>query len=289
MRFVKNKKLELGEPIDASPLVTLVTPAFNSRTYIEETIVSVACQTYPNIEYIVVDGGSTDGTIEIIERYSDDVALLVSEPDNGQADALRKGFRLSSGKVLAWVNADDVYPDYAVEVAVDALAKNDADVVYGNRGLIDQSGNRIGERRLTPFLPYFSREGMRYGGFGVYQPASFWTRETYFESREVDPTFQFAMDTDLFVRFAGRGAKFTFLPRELVHFRIHKASKTSTRKDEAQAEWLRISSSVQPRSLLYRWIIKMVCRVWKLVYHLRDSGGRYMWYLLRDKKYRFVP
>ena len=114
MRFVKNKKLELGEPIGASPLVTLVTPAFNSRTYIEETIVSVACQTYPNIEYIVVDGGSTDGTIEIIERYSDDVALLVSEPDNGQADALRKGFRLSSGKVLAWVNADDVYPDYAV-------------------------------------------------------------------------------------------------------------------------------------------------------------------------------
>ena len=165
MRFIKKKKLDLREPIDASPLVTVVTPSFNSRSYIEETIVSLVRQTYPKIEYIVVDGGSTDGTVDIIEKYSDDVSLLVSEPDNGQADALRKGFRLSSGGVLAWVNADDVYPDYAVEEAVDALVKNDADVVYGNRGLIDQNGKRIGERRLAPFLPYFSREGMRYGGF----------------------------------------------------------------------------------------------------------------------------
>jgi len=284
-----NDKTDNPTSMQGLPLVTIVTPSFNAAPFIEEAIASVARQTYSRIEHIVVDGGSTDGTAEIIERHSSELALWLSEPDDGQADALRKGFQMSSGTVLAWINADDVYPDDAVASAVMALTERRSDVVYGNRGLIDGDGARIGERKLTPFLPYFSRQGMMYGGFGVYQPAAFWTRDLYFDVGGVDPTFRFAMDTDLFVKFARAEAKFTFLPRELVLFRVHEASKTSTAKDTAQADWRRISESVPSRPAVYKWAVRLICRAWKVAYHLKTNGGKYLVYRFRDRRYRFVP
>lgn len=269
--------------------MTIVTPSFNSGAYIEQTIRSVADQTYSRIEHIVVDGGSTDSTLEIIERNQKSLAMWVSEPDEGQADALRKGFLMSSGEVLAWINADDEYPQDAVEWAVSEIISNRADVVYGNRALINSEGQRIGERRLTPFLSHFSRQGMLYGGFGVYQPASFWRRELYFDVGGVNPSFKFSMDTDLFVRFALRDAQFAFVPKELVHFRVHEASKTSTVQDVAREEWRRIGRSVPQRNLLYKWFVRSVCRVWKVVYHLKDDRGKYLFTLLTDRRHRFVP
>jgi glycosyltransferase involved in cell wall biosynthesis len=271
------------------PLVTIVTPCFNSAAFIEHTINSVANQTYSRIEHIVVDAGSTDGTVDIIKRNEKSISLWVSEPDAGQADAIRKGFFMSSGEILAWINADDVYPEDAVETAVAELLRSPVDVVYGNRGLIDSEGQRIGERRLTPFLSHFSRKGMLYGGFGVYQPASFWRRDLYFDVGGIDPSFQFSMDTDLFVRFAMADAHFEFIPKELVQFRVHASSKTSTSQDVAREEWRRISASVPPRQFWYRWFIRTVCRSWKVFYHLKESRGRYLFKLLTDRQYRFVP
>jgi len=271
------------------PLVTIVTPCFNSELYIERTIKSVASQTYSRIEHIVVDGGSTDGTVDIIRRNEKTVSLWVSEPDDGQADAIRKGFFMSSGEILAWISSDDVYPDDAVATAVDELVRSQTDVVYGNRGLIDSEDRRIGERRLTPFLSHFSRQGMLYGGFGVYQPAAFWRRSLYFDVGGVDPSFKFSMDTDLFVRFALAQAQFGFVPKELVRFRVHESSKTSTSQHVAREEWRRISDSVPPTSFWHRWYVKTVCRAWKVLYHLRDNRGRYLIKLLSDRKYRYVP
>ncbi len=271
------------------PLVTIVTPCFNSAAYIEQTIKSVASQTYSRIEHIIVDAGSTDDTIDIIKRNQNSVSLWVSEPDKGQADAIRKGFFMSSGEVLAWINADDVYPEDAVETAVNELLSDAVDVVYGNRGLIDSQGRRIGERRLTPFLANYSRQGMLYGGFGVYQPASFWRRDLYFDVGGVDSSFNFSMDTDLFVRFAMAGASFGFIPQELVKFRVHASSKTSSLQDVAREESRRISKSVPPRPFWYKWFVRMVCRSWKVFYHLKDNRGRYLFKLLTDRRYRFVP
>lgn len=271
------------------PLVTIVTPCFNSAAFIEQTINSVASQTYPRVEHIVVDAGSADGTVDIIKRNEKSISLWISEPDDGQADAIRKGFFMSSGEILAWINADDVYPEDAVETAVNELLRSPVDVVYGNRGLIDSEGRRIGERRLTPFLSHFSRQGMLYGGFGVYQPASFWRRDLYFDVDGVDPSFKFSMDTDLFVRFAMAGARFEFIPKELVEFRIHESSKTSNSQNVARDEWRRISEFVPPKPFWYKWFIRTVCRAWKVFYHVKDSRGRYLFKLLSDRRYRFVP
>ncbi|MBM3933413.1 MAG: glycosyltransferase [SAR202 cluster bacterium] len=272
----------------ADPLVSIITPSYNSAAFLEQTILGVAAQTYRNIEYIIVDGGSTDGTVDIIKQHAGTVTKWVSEKDGGQADALRKGLEMASGEILAWVNSDDVYPPIAVQTAVTALEKSGADVVYGNRGLIDADGRWLGERRLSPFLPYFSRRGMLYGGFGVYQPAAFWTKRLYDSVGGVDPTFRFAMDTDLFVKFALAGARFKFIRRELVYFRVHEASKTSTIKDTARKEWASISSYVPPRPAAYKLAVRSICRAWRLGYDIVDTGGRYQFGRLKDK-YRFVP
>ena len=272
-----------------APLVSIVTPCLNSQSFLEETVLSVAAQTYSNIEYIVVDGGSTDGTLDIVKRHQDGISRWVSEEDEGQADALRKGFGMAHGEVLAWINSDDVYPRDAVAEAVRVLRESGADVVYGNRALISERGRRIGERRLSPFLPFFSRRGMLYGGFGVYQPAAFWTRDIYDRAQGIDPSYSFAMDTDLFTRFVMAGARFKFLRREMVEFRVHEGSKTSTALDVAREEWERISRGLPHRGAPYRWTIRLACRAWKALYQLRDTGGRYLVSRLLDKEYRFVP
>ena len=271
------------------PLVSIVTACYNSQAYLEETIASVVGQTYSNIEYIVVDGASSDGTLDIIKRHQNAISRWVSEPDEGQADGLRKGFDMSRGEVLGWINADDVYRDDAVEAAVSALLASSADVVYGNRALIDGDGRRIGERRLAPFLPFFSRRGVLYGGFGVYQPAAFWTRELYLKAGGLDTTYMFRMDTELFTRFVMADAAFKFLPRDLVSFRVHPNSKTTTIPEVARKEQERIARGLPRRSALYRSMIKLGCRVWKVAYHLKDTQGRYLVRRVLDKEYRFVP
>ena len=278
------------EDIDSDrPLVTIVTPCRNSQAYLEETINSVARQTYPNIEYIVVDGGSTDGTLDIIGRYEDVISRWVSEPDNGQADGLRKGFSMGRGEVLGWINSDDLYPADAVQVAVSAMHDSGEDVVYGNRILIDSTGRRVGERRLSPFLPFFSRRGVLYGGFGIYQPAAFWTRELYDRAGGIDPTYHFRMDTEMIIRFVMAGATFKFLRSDLVRFRIHPNSKTSSIPDVARREQERIARGLPPRTRAYKSLVKFACRAWKVLYQLRDTQGRYLVKRALDREYRFVP
>jgi glycosyltransferase involved in cell wall biosynthesis len=271
-------------------LVSIVTPSYNQGQFIEETILSVKNQDYPNIEHIVMDGGSTDNTVEILKRYEGTYNMRwVSEPDEGQADALRKGFAVSAGDMLAWINSDDVYTADAVGAAVAALCNSKADVVYGNMYLIDSSRRRVGERRLSPFAPYFSRVGFLYGGFGVYQPAAFWTRDLYTKVRGIDTSFQFCMDSDLFIRFIRAGARFKFLGQFLVNFRVHDDSKTSTMSEICTKEWERILLGLPPKSRLYKLFIRMICRGWKVIFHLIDNRGSYVVMRLTDRKYRRIP
>lgn len=272
------------------PFVSIITPSYNQARFIEETILSVKSQKYPNIEHIIVDGGSSDGTVAILRRYEGSYNMRwTSGPDGGQADALCKGFAISSGDVLAWLNSDDVYMPDAVGSAVSALGDLKSDVVYGNMYLIDGRGHHIGERRLSPFAPYFSRQGFLYGGFGIYQPASFWTRDLYLKVGGIDNSFQFCMDNDLFIRFVRAGARFKFLRRFLVSFRVHEDSKTSTIRQVSQQERERIGLGLPPRSRLYKSFVRTNCRIWKVLFHFVDSGGKYIVMRLADTKYRWVP
>src|SRR4030042_2589290 len=135
------------------PLVSIVTPSYNKARFIEETILSVKNQTYPRIEHIIIDGGSTDGTLDIIRKYSDSLTWI-SEPDKGQSDAINKGWKMSKGEILAYLNADDTYMPRAVETAVKFLADNmDVGLVYGECNIINEHGKVIGKYVADEFKP----------------------------------------------------------------------------------------------------------------------------------------
>jgi glycosyltransferase involved in cell wall biosynthesis len=224
--------------IDESwPKISIVTPSYNQGQFLERTILSVLNQDYPNLEYIIVDGGSSDGSADIIRTYESHLTAWVSEKDDGQSHAIQKGFSWATGHILAWLNSDDVYlPGTLRAVGRAFRAHPELTVLYGNRYLIDEDDAIIGDRRLTRYVRPLSPAGLLYGGFGIYQPASFWTREAYVSVGGVDPGFVHCMDNDLFVRLALAGGQFRFLREYLAGFRVYATSKTSTLGEVAARE-----------------------------------------------------
>ena len=219
------------------PLVSIVTPSFNQVAYLEDTIRSVLEQDYPNIEYIVIDGGSTDGSVEIIRKYADRIAHWVSEKDRGQTDAINKGFAAAHGSILAWLNSDDIYQPGAVSQAVEFLESHpDIGVVYADLDFIDGNGMNIG--RFPAAQTDLAR--LRRGYVHIPQPSVFFRANLWRRIGPLDPTFYFAMDYDLWVRLAAI-TELRYLPgRTWASFRLHAGAKTITADDRCWPEMLRV-------------------------------------------------
>ncbi|HCR71136.1 MAG TPA: glycosyltransferase, partial [Anaerolineae bacterium] len=170
------------------PLVSIVTPSFNQAEFLEKTIQSVLMQDYPYIEYIVIDGGSTDGSVDVIKKYQDKIRYWVSEPDKGQTEAINKGFAKATGDILAWINSDDTYNPKAVGEAVLYLIENpDVAMVYADCNFIDEQDNVIGKFNAKQTNYKLLREGFVH----IPQQTMFF-RKKYWS--ELDPSFYFAMD-----------------------------------------------------------------------------------------------
>ena len=179
--------------------ISVVTCSYNQAEFLEATLRSVLDQNYPNLEYIVIDGGSTDGSVEIIERYQHRLAYWVSEPDAGQTDALIKGFSRATGDVLAWLNSDDLYePGTLHEVARHFDAHHDHRFVYGDATWVDRGGALLRSKREMPY----NRFVWLYSGNYMPQPSAFWRRDLYEQVGGLDAGFDLAMDADLWARFA---------------------------------------------------------------------------------------
>lgn len=221
------------------PLITVVTPSFNQGEYLQRTIQSVLQQNYPALEYIIVDGGSSDGSSAIIRKYSAKLAWWCSEKDAGQADAITKGFERSSGDVLCWLNSDDLLLPGALRSVGKYFQENPAaEVVNGGAFCIDSSDRPLRrgfESTYTQGVRASARRFRLYGQDGVYQPATFWRREAYFETGGVRRQFSFVMDLDLFCRLAQR-QRFHVIPRYLACFRVHDTSKSVTTQNVRVAE-----------------------------------------------------
>ncbi|MFM8322192.1 MAG: glycosyltransferase family 2 protein [Chloroflexota bacterium] len=252
-----------------TPLVSIVTPSYNQARFLEETIQSVLGQTYPNIEYLVVDGGSTDGSAEIIRRYAGRLAWWVSERDAGQTDAINKGFARARGQILAWINSDDTYLPHAVAEAVAYLQDHpQAGMVYGDANLVDEAGRVI--NRFPARQTDYAR--LRRGYVHIPQQSAFFRGELWRQVGPLDPTFFFAMDYDLWVRLA-RLAPLDYTPRLWANFRLHSAGKSVASDDRCWPEMLRVhyregGGPLAPlvfkarlRPLIYGWI-PLRLRLW---------------------------
>ena len=224
-----------GSP-SLAPLVSVVTPSFNQAAFLEQAMLSVLEQDYTAIEYIVVDGGSSDGSQEIIERYADRLAWWTSEPDDGQTDAINKGFARATGDIMAYLNSDDLYRPGAVREAVDYLvAHPELGMVYGDADYIDENGTVIG--RFAAAQTDYKR--LRRGYVHIPQQAAFFRADLWRRVGPLDPSFQFAMDYDLWVRISAL-APIHYVRRPWAEFRLHDQAKTRAAIELCWPEMIRV-------------------------------------------------
>ncbi len=244
----------MSESFSSLPLVSIVTPSFNQAKFLEETIRSVLDQDYPHIEYILIDGGSTDGSVEIIRKYAHRLAYWVSEKDRGQTDALNKGFAAANGSILAWLNSDDTYQPGAIRSAVDYLISHPrVGLVYGDLNFINERGEIVG--KFPAAQTDLAR--LRRGYVHIPQPAAFFRTDLWKKVGPLDPSFYFAMDYDLWVRLAGL-SDLQYLPGQVwANFRLHSSGKTMAADERCWPEMLRVhyrdgGKRISPIVLKYR-------------------------------------
>lgn len=248
----------------ALPLVSIVTPSFNQARFLETTIRSVLSLNYPQLEYIIVDGGSTDGSLDIIKKYSGKLAWWVSEKDKGQTDAINKGFAHAKGDILAWLNSDDTYLPDAVGSAVKFFQEEpQLGLVYGDTNFINETGRVVGKFHAAQT----SLRLLRQGYVHLPQQAAFFRGSLWRSVGPLDPTFYFAMDYDLWVRIAAR-AQLKYVPQVWANFRLHSAGKTMAADDRCWPEMLRVhyrdGGSFLSLIVAKYYIRRMIAPLWNL-------------------------
>lgn len=211
------------------PKISIVTPSFMQGEYVERTILSILNQNYPNLEYYIQDGGSSDETLSILKKHESKIAGWDSNPDGGQSNALNLGFAKTTGEIMAWLNADDLFLPGILHLVADYFNNhNDVDVIYGNRLLINENDLEVGrwilpghDQKILSWVDYIPQETI------------FWRRKIWDKiGGNIDESFRFAMDWDLLIRFREAGARFAHLPNLFCAFRVHSKQKTSAEINE---------------------------------------------------------
>jgi glycosyltransferase involved in cell wall biosynthesis len=232
--------------------VTIVTPCLNAARFLEQTILSVLNQDHPRIEYIVMDGGSTDGTLDILKQY-EHALHWQSAPDRGTADAVNRGFALGKGEILGFLNADDLYHPHAVAAAVQYLRENpEAAGVYGDAWWIDQNG--------APIAPYpvrdFDRTLLERECF-ICQPASFFRRGPFESTGGLDPDFNLTFDYDFWLRLT-RTFSLRRIDATLADSRMHPANKTLGQREKVFRETFKVLKR-DCGYVPFHWIYSHLC------------------------------
>lgn len=261
--------------------ISLVTPSYNQAKFLEDCLLSVKTQAYPNVEHIVMDGGSNDGSVEILKAYSARAGWehlqWKSEPDKGQSDALNKALNVARGDIVGWLNADDRYRPSCFETVVRGFEKYpDADILYGDYTYIDESG-RVWKLRREIEYNWFILHYLHM--LYIPTPSSFYRRRIFEEGNGIDTKFDYAMDYEFVVRLAHEGYRFRHIPALLADFRLHPASKTGAHADKQRREHDAIGASYAP--LLRRIRVKRLQRVVQLLLRIAARAWRYEQKLFR--------
>lgn len=216
------------------PLVTVITPSFNQGEFISATIDSVLGQDYNRIEYLVIDGGSNDTTLEVLKSYTDPRLSWVSEHDHGQSDAINKGLRRASGDYITYLNSDDLLLPGAVRFIVDYFAEHSSvDLIYGDCQFLDASDEPV---RIVKGFAFDIRQ-MILGTQILSQPGTFWRREVTAEIGYMDESLHFTMDVDYWLRAACAGFNLHYVSGVRSAFRLHGKSKTVSQQTKFWDDW----------------------------------------------------
>ncbi len=216
-----NKNNGVGPAVAQKAKISIITVVYNGVKYIEESIQSVLNQNYPNLEYIIIDGGSTDGTQEIIKKYESNLAYWVSEKDSGIYNAMNKGWKKSSGELIAILNADDYYLEGALINVATFFDKTKADVIYGNMTKLREIGGKQYFREEFPNL-HKMEESM-----GVFHPSTFVKRSVYQKLNGYNEAYKLSADYDFFLRAYKQNFSFQYLNVNTTVFRVGGVSNTN--------------------------------------------------------------
>lgn len=215
------------------PKISIITPSFNQGKFIEETIRSILLQNYPNLEYIIIDGGSKDETIDVIKKYERDIFYWISKPDKGQSEAINKGFCKATGDIIAWLNSDDYYQPLSLYFAALGLRERKSGLLYGNAFYYHEEEKRFScinvvKRKSQFHLPF---------DIGLIQPATFWTRELWVNVGELNEKLHYGFDWEWFLR-ATKVEKFIPCDQDLAVYRLHSFHKSGNGGKERARELL---------------------------------------------------
>jgi len=254
------------------PLISIVTPSLNQGAYIEESIKSVLNQEYPNFEHIIIDGGSTDETIDVLKRY--DHLLWVSEKDSGQSEAINKGFKRAKGEIVGWLNSDDCYEPNAFNTIVDELNRDEGKYfVFGDCNLIDEKGKKVGfiggkYRGKRSLIEYWK------DAF-IPQPSVFFRRNLLHEIGFLNESLHYAMDWDFWLRISEKYSLF-YINKPLANFRIHGKQKTAG-YEIFEPELYEMSKkywgSKYSAKYCYYYVSAHNCRSFLMITKARDMGN----------------
>ena len=250
------------------PKISIVTPSYNQAPYLEQTILSVLEQQYPSLEYIIIDGGSTDGSVDIIKKYEAHITRWVSESDSGQSEAINKGFALCSGDIVGWLNSDDYYENNIFDRIAGIFKNKNINILNGDCRLVNESGVATGlvcskkvylNRLLHSWVPYSIPP----------QPAIFFRRACLEKVGLLDESLHYGMDYDLWLRLCTH-YRFNYVPGILANYRFHEQSKSVSGNGFAKfiPEWHRVRDrylNVQPLPIrlsykISRHYFKLKCR-----------------------------
>lgn len=225
--------------------ISLVTPSYNQADFLDETIRSVLDQRYPALEYMVIDGGSTDASVDVIRRHEHGVAYWVSEHDRGQTDALNKGFHRATGDVVGYLNSDDLLEPGSLATVAQAFADPAVQWFCGGCSYVDERGRLL--EQFSPLAPARPGDFFREGAQRIWQPSTFWRRSLFDRVGLPDASLHYIMDFEFWLRLTTAGVQLRTTDMPLSRFRVHSTSKTVTSGAKFRAELMRIAAQYRPR------------------------------------------
>ena len=224
--------------VTSPPKITIITPSYNQAEFLERTIISIISQDYANLEYIVIDGGSNDGSLEIIKKYSKYIAYWESAPDGGQANAINKALKIATGDWVCWQNSDDIFYPNTFNSIANVITSHDIDFIIGDINIIDRYDVIIKPQRyVKPSYKSILSEGMM-----LTNQAAFWKREIHKNIGLLDEGLNYAFDYDWFLRLLNNYRKVYHLPKIIGALRHHDSTKTNLNQLSFNAEMKEVRS-----------------------------------------------